>query len=163
MRLFKNRKLIGLDKQRWVLWRWIDIWKDGEIYLTRLVMFRCPLFSVMLHWINKEDGDGTLHDHPWAFFCFIVKGSYVEVRANPTENELRNVKYKKITFFNAKDTKSVHEILSVSEGGAISLVFTGPKRKSWSFFTPLTRTVKEGEPVPMIRTPWRNHPRSIPQ
>jgi hypothetical protein len=51
----------------WCLWRWTDVDPEGgggEIYLTRLYLFRVPWCSCMLHWILQPDPPPDLHDHP---------------------------------------------------------------------------------------------------
>lgn len=36
--------------------------------------------SIRIHRIKKSDDDRALHDHPWKFVTFILKGGYYEVR-----------------------------------------------------------------------------------
>lgn len=50
---------------------------NGEKYMTRYTIYTCRFFSVKIHRIFESDDD-CLHDHPWAFISFILKGGYVE-------------------------------------------------------------------------------------
>lgn len=48
-------------------------------YMLRWIIFRCRWFSIMVHKFLLSDDD-CLHDHPWAFRTFILKGGYWEWR-----------------------------------------------------------------------------------
>jgi hypothetical protein len=57
---------------------------DGSPYLIRWYLFRCSRFQICLHHILLSDYD-CLHDHPWAFWSFILWGGYWErVPLHPT-------------------------------------------------------------------------------
>lgn len=51
--------------------------EDGRLYLIRRTLFTCSWFSIKIHNILLSDY-ACLHDHPWLFLTFILKGSYVE-------------------------------------------------------------------------------------
>ena len=131
MRLFANR--IGNPASKWAFWRWYDIVLDGELYLTRLNLIKTPWFSVKLHWIHKPDPDRDLHDHPWVFVSFILRGGYVEYESkNPSQEK---GKPKSITCFNYKNKITAHRIAEVVPN-TLTLVISGPKDrvKSWGFY-----------------------------
>jgi len=50
---------------------------DGKEYLIRYTLFWSPWFKIRIHHI-KADDDDCLHDHPWDFVSFILKGGYWE-------------------------------------------------------------------------------------
>jgi hypothetical protein len=149
MRLFKNRVEKELDKGNWGLWRWFDIVINGELYLTRLTLFKTPWFSVKLHWIHKADPDRDLHDHPWSFASLILRGWYKELVCRKPDargeivaqgldlkrfrDEGLCVEERLVRWFNHKDTRGAHRILEVSPK-LITLVVTGPKTKEWGFY-----------------------------
>ena len=147
MRLFKNRVEKELDKGNWGLWRWFDIVINGELYLTRLTLLKTPWFSVKLHWIHKADPDRDLHDHPWPFASFVLRGWYKELVCKKPDmrqawleadcckeaDDLFPVEEQTIKRFNTKDTLAAHRITEVSPG-LLTLVFTGRKSKSWGFY-----------------------------
>lgn len=48
-----------------------------EPYLVRWNILSCKWFSIKIHKILLDDYD-CLHDHPWWFYTFILKGGYIE-------------------------------------------------------------------------------------
>lgn len=63
---------------KYQLLEWEDIRRgDGDDYLLRLTVFKCPLFALMLHQFLADD-DECLHDHPASFLSLIVGGGYFE-------------------------------------------------------------------------------------
>ena len=168
MRLFKNRVETekGLDKGNWSLWRWYDIIINGDLYLTRLTLFKTPWFSVKVHWIHKPDPDRDLHDHPWPFASFILRGWYKELECRrpdmrgiwmrfaqgPACKEVTEVADRRypvverlVRWFNTKDTRAAHRITSASPK-LVTLVFTGPKTKEWGFYDEETFKYTDWEP-----------------
>jgi len=137
MRLFGNR--ISKPSPRWALWRWYDIVLDGEKYLTRLNLIQTPWFSVKLHWILRPDPDRDLHDHPWPFVSFVLRGGYEEYESKDPKNEPG--KLRKVNWFNYKNTKTAHRI-SYAKPGTLTLIFSGARsnQKEWGFFDQETRS-----------------------
>lgn len=131
MRLFGNR--ISKPSPRWGLWRWYDIVLNDVLYLTRLNIIQTPCFSVKLHWIHRPDPDRDIHDHPWPFMAFVLRGGYVEYAStNPhTCSGRRRV----INWFNHKNIYTAHRI-SYVKPNTLTLIFTGPRStiKEWGFF-----------------------------
>lgn len=111
----------------------------NELYLRRWYIFRCPWFGVMLHKILREDVDRDMHDHPWAFVSFVLRGGYSQERADDYFGE---DKYnEKVEWFNRIPHNSFHRISWLYRVPTWTLVFTGPKRSSWGFLV-------DGEWVP---------------
>lgn len=131
MRIFGNR--ISKPSPRWGFWRWYDIVLDGELYLTRLNIVQTPWFSIKLHWILRPDPDRDLHDHPWSFVSFVLRGGYEEYESKNPATEPG--KLKTIMWFNYKNTKTAHRI-SDAAPDTLTLVFAGrrSKTKEWGFF-----------------------------
>lgn len=155
MRLFPNRTHAKPDcGGAWCFWRWFDITKNGETYLTRLTILRTPWFQVLLHWIHKPDEDDALHDHPWAFLAFLLRGRYVEERweLTPCQRAILNSYMGVKRWVNCIGTRDAHRIVEV-DGTVVTLLFTSTKLKSWSFFQEDERI---GGPVRYTKkTPWR--------
>lgn len=85
--------------------------------------------SALLHWIARDDDDGALHDHPWAFQSTIVSGGYVEHLPCGFASRL-----------NCGDTIR-HEPTDLHRVAAVrpdtwTLVETGPKVRTWGFVAP---------------------------
>jgi hypothetical protein len=51
--------------------------EDGTPYLIRRYIIKTKLFQVCIHKILQSDPD-CLHDHPWNFISFILRGGYWE-------------------------------------------------------------------------------------
>ncbi len=131
MRIFRNRICKPSDK--WVFLRWYDIVLDDELYLSRLNIIKTPWFSVKLHWIHRPDPDRDLHNHPWRFIAFILRGSYEELESkNPTREP---GKLRKVNWLNYKNNVTAHRITKVTPN-VLTLVISGPKnyKKDWGFY-----------------------------
>lgn len=141
MRLFGNRKVnTNTDYPAFDFWRWQDVERDGQEYLTRLVVFRTPWLSCYLHHIKTPDIDPDLHDHPWSFFGILLTGGYWEIfsqRPWEKKGEIR-----KVTMFNFKNATSAHKIDQVKPNTR-TLIFTGPRKKDWGFYDRNTLEFKQ--------------------
>lgn len=52
--------------------------EDGQEYLIRWTLLNFfGLFKIRLHHIKLSDAD-CVHDHPWDFITFVLKGGYIE-------------------------------------------------------------------------------------
>jgi hypothetical protein len=118
---------------------------DGSIYLRRYVLGEAEDGShIYLHQILRRDLDPELHDHPWPFASLVLLGGYVEERWDPEAFKVTRVMRAPGDAY-TMDTTRFHRIAEVPAGEAWSLVFTGPKAKSWGFWHPKTGDY----------TPWR--------
>lgn len=122
---------------RWAFWRW-TFTPSG--YLTRLFLVHTPLGGVMLHWINGPDPEPDMHNHPVTFLSLIIRGAYCEQRPVPGTcrccermGQPRGHYHRWLNFVSARD--DVHRITWVAPS-TLTLVFYGPKRCDWGFFTP---------------------------
>lgn len=123
------------ESNDWLLWRWFDITSQQDqhdgftgqvpVYLRRLYLVRTPLFSIMVHRILRPDPDRHVHDHPWDFLSILLRGRY---------SELRNNRIRIRQWFNFCRAEGAHRITHVSDN-CLTLVITGPKRRSWGFHT----------------------------
>lgn len=78
---------------------------DGSTYMRRWWLFnriddqgcrRYPAvpFSLRVHHILREDRDRHLHDHPWAFRTFVLRGGYVETKMTQETRTLLDPAYR---------------------------------------------------------------------
>lgn len=51
-----------------------------NVYLIRSILFKSPLFCIYIHRFMRSDNDRELHDHPFGFLSYVVRGSYTETR-----------------------------------------------------------------------------------
>lgn len=115
--------------------------KDGSPYMTRYFVFRvrwCKWFAIYLHNIHRDDRD-DMHDHPWNFTTFILRGGYWEYLTDhpPLTDRRRWCKPGSVLRHQAED---VHRVaLRRNDIGepipAWTLVVIGRKRRSWGFHT----------------------------
>lgn len=97
---------------------------DGPL-LRRWVLVT-PLGTLRLHHLCAPDV-AHYHDHPWSFASVVVRGWYAE--EFPDSSILRRGPGS----VGWRSSRVLHRIAAVAEGGAWTLVATGPKRKSWGF------------------------------
>ena len=126
MRLLAGREYSS--GTRWCLWRWTDVVKDGEAYLTRLHLVQVPWFSVMLHWIRKGDHAPDMHDHPVAFVSFVLRGFYYEGTGGWGRRCIHRLRP------NLKHAVDAHRIYYAAPG-TLTLVFAGPVVRDWGYHT----------------------------
>jgi len=127
----------------------VRVWKDdgkGDIYMRRWWLCRNRWFEARIHHIVSPDPGRDMHDHPWPFRTFILRGWYSEQRRDaylPAKNE----GYKFEVFAESPltrlegDTYAMnahdrHRITGLCTGGAWSLFITRGPRDAWGFYTP---------------------------
>lgn len=128
---------------------------DTMPYLIRYTIFNCPLFGIKLHNLLRSDDD-CLHDHPWAFISFILKGGYVEHRVDKiiAYEEAKDISALDDFFFDpSNDTFQLRSKRLYGSPRILfrpsnwihklevyqptwTLVITFKKVKKWGFFTP---------------------------
>lgn len=121
---------------------------DKKPYLRRWLLFRCWLFSIMVHQFLGSD-DACLHDHPWPFRTFILSGGYYEWIAC-TEAEAARSKHAKQGVDGKWQRRRwlgpgasryapaarAHRVELDRGRPAWTIVFHGIKERSWGFWTP---------------------------
>lgn len=86
-----------------------------------------PIGTVRVHNIVRSDAGRDLHDHPWDFASFVLRGGYREVTATST----RDVTAPAFVLRRAED---LHRLELARP--AWTFVLTGPRRRTWGFDTP---------------------------
>ncbi|QSM01125.1 hypothetical protein SEA_NANOSMITE_80 [Mycobacterium phage Nanosmite] len=138
---------------------------DGSVYLKRWhVIPRNKLFNIYLHQFLGSDDDRALHDHPWWFASLVLKGGYYEHFGDGYAHKGDGVGYYKWrrpgsfalrkantahrvelaiagakhveTIFDANNLQPVRFKYKAIEKPAWTLIFTGPKIRSWGFHCP---------------------------
>jgi hypothetical protein len=121
---------------RWALLEGMDIGIDGDPYLDRLRLVRTPWFGIFLHHIHRPDKDCDPHDHPWSFASLVLTGWYRELvwpdkrhRDQYTERQRNRWSLRWLS------RRQAHIIIDI--GAPLwTLVFVGPRRADWGFWTP---------------------------
>lgn len=123
----------------------ITIWKresikrsETEPYLERIILFRCRWFGILWHKFVGSD-DECLHDHPWPFVSFILKGGYTEWTPTPIDEVVGmgpqvgrwhgrwSILFRPATW--------VHRVELKDNEPVTTLVIHGSKQRSWGFYT----------------------------
>lgn len=99
--------------------------RNGMVHFKRWRLIECPFFNIYIHRIYVRDKDKHLHDHPWSYFSFILKGEYIEETP-----EGLNTKYE--CSFGIKKSTDFHKIHTVVRP-VTSLFITGPKKRVWGY------------------------------
>jgi hypothetical protein len=170
-------KLLAFGPVRRTLFRYVQnkpyghlYTKEGELYMGRWSLIaRGSRASKLLawatggkythariHWIGKSDGDRELHDHPFNYRTFVLRGWYVEkfIDAEATDVSGPNLRrwWSEGSVFtghwldnlpqgriiHAGETAvaplgQFHRIAQVSEGGVITLFLMGEDHGDWGF------------------------------
>lgn len=114
---------------------------DGSLYMRRFSLFETRWLSARVHHIAREDNDRHMHDHPWSFASWVLRGSYIERR--PMETNPCFVGDSELTYATARGTGSVafrratdRHLISQVAPDTWSLFIYGPVRQWWGFYTP---------------------------
>jgi hypothetical protein len=114
---------------------------EDDPYLLRWYLLpRNRLFNVYLHKFLRDDIDTALHDHPWWFVSWIVKGGYYEVTQDPTVPRAEVVRTRaagSVAFRRADHRHRVVLLRSRQDYRMLpcwTVVVTGPVSRSWGFW-----------------------------
>lgn len=133
--------------QRWAwLLRYVIPCRGGVQYLRRLRIIQTPWFGVYLHDFYEADAQ-DLHDHPWTFWSFVLRGKYYETydhilygtdgmagAGRHLRGGLRMRTWRRFSFH--KIPMDVAHRVDGYELGTISLCIVGPRRRTWGFYPP---------------------------
>ena len=149
MRFFKSRSDDGVSD--WALMRWADF--GADIGFESFCILRTPLGMVALNFHRKPNLSGEMHNHPWSFLSFVIKGSYTEVTGTEAGDRLINTRFQHVDFSSFRRHDEPHGIVGVEPGGCTTLMFTGPHRKKlWTYFD-CTTTPGKGDVTFLKRLP----------
>lgn len=128
---------------------------DGKAYLDRLRIVQTPWFGIYLHRMEATDPGRDLHDHPWPFATFVLRGGYHEWRAPiRTAGLLADCAelYPKTAKPGHVETRvpgrprrmrldEAHTIFELLRVPTWTLVFVGRRVRNWGFYVPATAGV----------------------
>lgn len=128
-----------------------------DIYLIRYYLFRNRFFNVFIHQFLRSDLD-DLHDHPWNFATYLVRGAYTEYkwdgdkvltrrRGPSTDYDFityerfsgsREIYQNRLVFRKATDQ---HKVIvdrdlteTFKEYAPLTICVTGPTKRTWGFW-----------------------------
>lgn len=111
-----------------------DIIDDGHLYMKRWRFVHTRHGGVRVHNIVRSDQDRELHDHPFLFVSFILKGGYFE----HTVDGRRTWYPPGSVVVRSADTLHRLELKKDGKGGEVSawtFVLRGPDVRQWGFLT----------------------------
>lgn len=92
---------------------------NDQPYLDRWIIFRCRWFGILLHKFIGSD-DECLHDHPWWFFVWILKGGYWEwTPATSVSAYLRRIGIDLNSFVNSEHNTHAEESYVLTPDGVL--------------------------------------------
>lgn len=111
-----------------------DVWIRGMLYMTRFRFIRTPWGEARVHIICQSDDVRQLHDHPFDFTSLILWGGYWEHLKGGHRCWRRPLAIVR------RKAETQHRIeldthMDDKPRTAITLVFTGPRRRVWGFQT----------------------------
>ena len=122
-----------MSTRRVLLWRWESINRhEGQLYLRRLRVVSCRWFGIYVHWFHASDDD-SLHDHPWAFLTFILRGGYWEHTHGPAGAIVR--RWHPPLALRLRPAHWLHRVEIDPANKPLTIVVRGPRVRSWGFQT----------------------------
>ena len=130
------RLLEKLDRKRIIMDR-----QSTEPYLVRYYLFlkdrkKFP-FNIFLHQFLRSDPD-DLHDHPWPYATFILKGGYWEwVPKKLSDGTIFGEErvWRGAGHFRTSSAESYHRIEVEPGVDCWTLFMPGPQKREWGFLT----------------------------
>jgi hypothetical protein len=107
------------------------------VYMRRWTI-ETPWFSIRLHhWLHSDD-QRHLHDHPWGFHTFVLKGAYIDTSSPEgadigEEREDWQFQLMRAGTYAYRPSHHKHYV-KVIPPGCWTLVFTGPIMRRWGFW-----------------------------
>lgn len=149
----KHQKLAASRSPNWAFMESFRIPNGDDLtkdYLVRLRILQTPWFGIMLHRMYTPDTRAVLHDHPWPFVSFILRGGYTEYVPGPGASSPESLSPyavpRKINRINIKRfNNSYHWIAELDRVPTWTLVFTGRRRRVWGYLERDGRFVRYDE------------------
>lgn len=132
-----TRRLANNRSPRWAFMERFeipDLDNPERNYLTRWRLIQTPWFGIYLHRMDGPDSRPTLHDHPWPFISFILRGGYDErVRTEPDETGFWRAYLRPVRWINVKSALDLHSIRRLHRTPTWTLMLVGPRRRIWGY------------------------------
>lgn len=104
---------------------------DEKNYLTRMRVVQTPWFGVLIHRFDTPDPLPVLHDHPYNFVSFVLKGGYTERRLNPLDMTV--TEHHRVGFMNVMRTHDAHAITRLWRVPTWTIMFVGRRVRKFGF------------------------------
>ena len=120
-------------RKPWQFMTKFEISFNGDVYMVRWRLIQTPYFGIYLHKFLRGDADPFVHDHPWAFISFVLRGGYTEMVRNNFTHEINPRHVKRV---NVKRRDDAHFVGALDRVPTWTLVFRGRQRRTWGFWIP---------------------------
>jgi hypothetical protein len=121
------------NKSGWGALTKLVVGSQDNPMLKRWRLIQTPIGGVYVHFIYREDLDRDLHDHPWNFFRFILRGGYEEDYEGSIVGKFKVLKRFDWGYVR---TDAHHRITKVYPK-TVTLVVVGRKTQEWGFWVPI--------------------------
>jgi hypothetical protein len=126
-------KRLAADRSpRWAFMERFEVpdYDDPERnYLTRWRVIQTPWFGIYVHRMDGPDSRATLHDHPWPFVSFVLRGGYWE--HTNYEGDASGWRY--VGRVNIKRATDLHYIDELARTPTWTLMLVGRRRRTWGY------------------------------
>lgn len=99
-------------------------------YLTRWRLVQTPWFGIFVHRMDGPDARPTLHDHPYSFVSFVLKGGYREQRLDTRTRDEFMHDIRHVNVMRRDDAHYIYKLLRVPTW---TLLFVGARRRTWGY------------------------------
>jgi hypothetical protein len=110
--------------------------RDGELHFKRWRIIETPWFSIYIHGIYKADEDKHMHDHPWNYTSFVLRGFFSE---RMPARDGRKGRYDTLILgpgkFVGRKAEQFHKIEQLHSPSVYTLFFTGRRRRDLGYLT----------------------------
>lgn len=112
-----------------------DMDDPSKDYLWRLRILQTPWFGIYLHKLCGPDSRAILHNHPFGFISFILRGGYTEFVPGPYYTQSRYIKRVNVKRFGSpkRPLSSFHWIAELDRTPTWTLVFVGRRKRVWGY------------------------------
>ena len=146
----------GRDNPTWSFFTKLIVGKDNPLgpMLIRYRLIQSPHGSLYVHHHLRPDADRDVHDHPWWFCTFVLRGGYVE-EFRPKRHKFdlvwrRAFGYSWHNRFHRMSLQSAHKIVYVKPN-TWTLLVVSKKKQEWGFW------VQGPAHIQSSFVPWRQY------
>jgi hypothetical protein len=100
--------------------------KDGTLHFRRWCLIDTRWFKVYIHGIYAEDKDTHMHNHPWDYFCLVLKGSYIEETKSGDNTMTPGTIVKRVG-------EDYHRIKKLLTSTVYALLIVTPMKRKWGY------------------------------
>lgn len=133
----KHPKLASGRSPRWAFMERFEVPDYDEPernYLTRWRLIQTPWFAIYLHRMDGPDPRPTLHDHPWPFVSFVLRGGYDERRLDPMTMLVDP--RRRVRWVNVMPLEGAHAIINLLRTPTWTFLLVGRRVKTWGYLEP---------------------------